>query len=273
MWKVKHEKVMDFTLLECLRGHSAAIVSIAASRSYSVLVTGSEDKTAIIWDLNRMEYVRSLQGHDGSVDIVQVNDATGDIITCSGHMIRVWTINGDLYLTKSACPTSESILSAVYYEGTLNEWYKNDIVVTGHKKGIIKIWSQELIQDKNGKTQWGFILSREIQQQDHANGSPDITALSFAGINKRTLLTGNSYGEVYAFVTPDSNDTLHFVRDDRYKECMECSRTFSVLERKFNCRTCGAVVCSHCMTNYQQSSHDRPVRVCKQCHEKLIHTH
>ena len=96
-------------------------------------------------------------------------------------MIRVWTINGDLYLTKSACPTSESILSAVYYEGTLNEWYKNDIVVTGHKKGIIKIWSQELIQDKNGKTQWGFILSREIQQQDHANGSPDITALSFAG--------------------------------------------------------------------------------------------
>ena len=48
-------------------------------------------------------------------------------------------------------------------------------------------------------------------------------------INKRTLLTGNSYGEVYAFVTPDSNDTLHFVRDDRHKECMECSRTFSVL--------------------------------------------
>ena len=52
-------------------------------------------------------------------------------------------------------------------------------------------------------------------------------------INKRTLLTGNSYGEVYAFVTPDSNDTLHFVRDDRYKECMECSRTFSVLGKWF----------------------------------------
>ncbi|KAI9249780.1 hypothetical protein BDA99DRAFT_523628 [Phascolomyces articulosus] len=91
--------------------------------------------------------------------------------------------------------------------------------------------------------------------------------------SKRTLLTGNSYGEVYTFVSPDSSDTLHYVRDDRHKDCMECKRTFSVLERKFNCRTCGAVVCSNCMTNYQQSIQDRPVRVCKQCHEKLINAH
>ncbi|KAI9493852.1 hypothetical protein BDB00DRAFT_938645 [Zychaea mexicana] len=272
MWKVKHEKAMDFTLLECLRGHSSSVVSLAASRSYSVLVSGSNDKTAIIWDLNRMEYVRTLQGHDGPVDTVQVNDSTGDIITCSGHTLRVWTINGDLYLTKSACPSSEAILSAVYYEGTLNEWCKNDFLVTGHRRGIIKFWSKELVKDKNGKAQWGLVLKRQIQHHDHSNGEPDITALAFAGSSKRTLLTGNSYGEVYTFVAPDSTDTLHYVRDDRHKDCMLCRRAFSVLERKYNCRTCGAVICSNCIVNHHQFSHDRLVRICKSCSEKLPNT-
>ncbi|KAI8149645.1 WD40-repeat-containing domain protein [Fennellomyces sp. T-0311] len=181
MWKVKHEKAMDFTLLDCLRGHSAGVVSLAASRSYSILVSGSEDKTAIVWDLNRMEYVRTLEGHDSPVDVVQVNDATVNIITCSGNILRVWSINGNLYLTKSACPSSEPILSCVYYEGTLNEWYENDLLVTGHRKGVIKFWSKELVKDKNGKTQWGLVLKRNIYQEDHANGEPDITALAFAG--------------------------------------------------------------------------------------------
>lgn len=31
-------------------------------------------------------------------------------------MIRVWSINGSLYLTRSACPSSENILSCIYYE-------------------------------------------------------------------------------------------------------------------------------------------------------------
>lgn len=77
--------------------------------------------------------------------------------------------------------------------------------------------------------------------------------------NKRTLLSGNQYGEVYAYVLPDTTDMTHYVRDDRYKDCMGCGRAFSVLgmlwgtpnsrndlfiiicylERKNNCRSCG----------------------------------
>lgn len=42
MWKVKNEKNTDFTLLECLKGHTAPVTTIASSRTYSVLITGSE---------------------------------------------------------------------------------------------------------------------------------------------------------------------------------------------------------------------------------------
>lgn len=76
MWKIKQDKVPDFQLLESMRGHTGHITSLATSRSYSVIVSGSQDKTVIIWDLNRREYVRNLTGHETAVDIVRVNDTT-----------------------------------------------------------------------------------------------------------------------------------------------------------------------------------------------------
>ena len=36
-----------------LRGHDGAIVCMAACRPYSMVVTGSSDRTCIIWDTNR----------------------------------------------------------------------------------------------------------------------------------------------------------------------------------------------------------------------------
>lgn len=43
IWQVKNGKgTTDFTLAECLKGHSSVVTTIAASRTYSILVTGSE---------------------------------------------------------------------------------------------------------------------------------------------------------------------------------------------------------------------------------------
>jgi hypothetical protein len=42
MWKIKNDKSMDFTLIECLRGHTDVVTTISASRSYSIFVTGSD---------------------------------------------------------------------------------------------------------------------------------------------------------------------------------------------------------------------------------------
>ncbi|OAD76680.1 hypothetical protein PHYBLDRAFT_109698, partial [Phycomyces blakesleeanus NRRL 1555(-)] len=139
MWKVKADKGTDFIPLECLRGHTSSVTALTASRSNSILVSGSEDKSAIVWDLNRMKYVRSLMGHENGVQLVCINDSTGDIITCSGHVIRVWTINGELLLSKSTGSSSEPILSCVFYEERPKEWSGKEQIITGHKKGIIKV--------------------------------------------------------------------------------------------------------------------------------------
>jgi beige protein homolog 1 len=69
VWQVRIGKTFDIQLKECLRGHSARVTALAFTKSFSVIVSGSEDKTAIVWDLNRLKYVRQLQGHVGPVEV------------------------------------------------------------------------------------------------------------------------------------------------------------------------------------------------------------
>ncbi|CAG8730285.1 5378_t:CDS:2, partial [Dentiscutata heterogama] len=68
IWRFKWQtKSPECGFMECLRGHSAKINCVTNSRSYSIIISGSDDKTCIIWDLNRMKYVRQLQGHETGV--------------------------------------------------------------------------------------------------------------------------------------------------------------------------------------------------------------
>ena len=69
VWQVRVGKTFDIQLKECLRGHSEKVTTLAFSKSFSVIVSGSDDGTAIVWDLNRLKYVRQLQGHVGPVEV------------------------------------------------------------------------------------------------------------------------------------------------------------------------------------------------------------
>jgi WD40 repeat protein len=80
-WKIKSYRNVKPELLATLRGHSDKVLCLSASRSYSILVSGSEDGTAIIWDINRKLYIKSLFGHNGPVFLTAINEKTV-IINC-----------------------------------------------------------------------------------------------------------------------------------------------------------------------------------------------
>ncbi|KAI8967891.1 WD40-repeat-containing domain protein [Mycotypha africana] len=266
MWRIE-DNGMKIDLLECFRGHTSVVNTVASSRAYGILVSGSDDKTAIIWDINRKQYVRSLSNHENGVDIVQINNTSGDIITCSGHTIRVWTINGDLYFKKSACNSSESILACIFYEQKLSEWSKRELIITGHRNGIVKFWAKH---SKHGE--WSLELVKEMAHINRADSSfnkSDIVSL-FLSPSKGTLFTGNRHGLVYTFVSPDTTDTYHYEKDDKHKECMECCKIFGVLERRLHCKTCGGIFCSACMSSSLNTFSDKPSRLCSSCHTHLV---
>jgi WD40 repeat protein len=106
-----------FVFLRNLSGHTARVTAVTVCRSFSVIVSGSDDQTAILWDLNRLRFTKQvrmclrnsasilficlqLTGHDGAVVAVAVHELTGDITTCAGSSIHIWSINGDALLCK-----------------------------------------------------------------------------------------------------------------------------------------------------------------------------
>jgi WD40 repeat protein len=62
-----------------MRGHKGSVTCVAASRTWSIVVSGSRDGSAIVWDLNRGTYVASIWHGDDErheVHLVAINDST-----------------------------------------------------------------------------------------------------------------------------------------------------------------------------------------------------
>lgn len=62
VWQVQTtSKSVDLQPKACLFGHVNPVTIMAISRSFSVLVSASNDNTVLVWDLNRLRFVRQLK--------------------------------------------------------------------------------------------------------------------------------------------------------------------------------------------------------------------
>lgn len=89
-----HKKVKQLLIKRMLYGHTDAVTCLAASPGWNISVSGSRDRTAIIWDLSSYVYVKHLSGHAGPISAVAINELTGEIATCAGSWLYLWDING-----------------------------------------------------------------------------------------------------------------------------------------------------------------------------------
>ncbi|CAH8633758.1 unnamed protein product [Heterobilharzia americana] len=78
-----------------LYGHTDAITCVAASDAFNLIVSGSRDRSCILWDLSRLCFLRQLPGHIAPIAALCVNEATGDIASCAGTRLYLWNCNGE----------------------------------------------------------------------------------------------------------------------------------------------------------------------------------
>lgn len=64
-------------LFKHLYGHYEPVTCLAASSAYSLAISGSKDRTCILWDLQDLRFLRQLRGHPVTVSAVGINDLTG----------------------------------------------------------------------------------------------------------------------------------------------------------------------------------------------------
>lgn len=129
-------------LQRALCAHTQAITSLVLCQQWSLIVTGSDDRSVILWDLNTLEFVRQLPDAPSAVTVVHVDEMSGDVVVAAGTSLSVWSINGDCLASTS---TSGHIGEAVTSITTpvLPSWMDAAWYLTGHRSGLIKLWAME----------------------------------------------------------------------------------------------------------------------------------
>lgn len=123
-----------------LCGHSATVTALACATSFHTLVSGSEDETCIVWDLNRLRYLRTLRGMGGPVCAVAVSSTTGDIVVCIHDAIFLWSLNGTfLARTPARLGLGSGLVCCALSE--VSAWSRESVIITGHEDGRVRLWA------------------------------------------------------------------------------------------------------------------------------------
>uniref|UniRef100_A0A8C6TMU2 FYVE-type domain-containing protein n=1 Tax=Neogobius melanostomus TaxID=47308 RepID=A0A8C6TMU2_9GOBI len=124
---------------QALLGHTDAVTCLTASSSYHIVVSGSRDRTCIIWDLNKLSFVTQLRGHRAPVS------ALWDIVSCAGTYIHMWSINGSpIASANTFTGRSQQILCCCVSD--MYEWDTQNVILTGHSDGVVRFWRMEFLQ-------------------------------------------------------------------------------------------------------------------------------
>ncbi|XP_078592182.1 lysosomal-trafficking regulator-like isoform X1 [Branchiostoma floridae x Branchiostoma japonicum] len=172
----------------CLYGHTGPVSCLQVCRPYSIVVSGSQDGTAIIWDINRLSYVQCLNGHEGGVTAVAVSETSGDIATvchpsATTSELSLWTIN--------ARPVgSVRCLSTIHCVAFSNapEGISVNVVAAGLQDGSVRLWST-----------WDLSLVRDIKLEQF---NKPIISLTFTH-DAQHLYVSTIDGTVFALCKKD----------------------------------------------------------------------
>uniref|UniRef100_A0A3B4AQD8 FYVE-type domain-containing protein n=1 Tax=Periophthalmus magnuspinnatus TaxID=409849 RepID=A0A3B4AQD8_9GOBI len=139
------DRAKSLSLKQALLGHTDAVTCLTASSAYHIVVSGSRDRTCIIWDLNKLSFITQLRGHRAPISALCINELTGDIVSCAGTYIHMWSINGSpIASANTFTGRSQQILCCCVSE--MYEWDTQNVILTGHSDGVVRFWRMEFLQ-------------------------------------------------------------------------------------------------------------------------------
>jgi ribosome-associated translation inhibitor RaiA len=207
LWNVaKGEKnAVDLQPVTTLFGHKAPVTTLAASRAFATFLSASADGRVFLWDLNRTEFVRELdlgpvqRRNRTAVQSAKINSLTGHLVLACGPRLIVCGLNEPMLLDQDVCgeeDDSDVITAVAVYEGQGTEWVQREILFTGHRRGVVKIWH---LAPSSTTGTWTITLIKRLDHADHTredghNVSAPITCiLPLASV----VYTGDEEGRVY----------------------------------------------------------------------------
>ncbi|XP_017319576.1 WD repeat- and FYVE domain-containing protein 4 isoform X1 [Ictalurus punctatus] len=228
---ISKDKLKYMRLKEALYGHTDTVTCVVVSETHSVIISGSQDQTCILWDLEDLNYITQLPAHSSSVTALAINDLTGEIVSCSGTNLYLWTMKGQLLASVNTPYGPEgSILCCCFTQKY--EWDPRNVIITGCADGIVRIWKTEYTKvqlpgheeysasrgdavslsaedTERTRTRWErhLVLCRELNRSQiitrrRYKNNPAVTALAISRTHG-TLLVGDAWGRVFSWTSED----------------------------------------------------------------------
>ncbi|XP_051506796.1 WD repeat- and FYVE domain-containing protein 4-like isoform X2 [Myxocyprinus asiaticus] len=224
---ISKEKLKHMTLKQTLYGHTDTVTCLAASEAHSVIISGSLDETCILWDLEELGYITQLLEHSSAVSALAINDLTGEIVSCAGTHLYLWTMKGQLLTSiNTSCGPEGNILCCCFTQKS--EWDPHNVIITGCADGIVRIWKTQYTRVQlpgleESSVSQGHVLSSAPEEADSSlrkwerhlvlcrelnrnqatsrrrcKNNPAVTALGISRTHG-TLLVGDAWGRVYGW--------------------------------------------------------------------------
>uniref|UniRef100_A0A1I8G3P8 WD repeat and FYVE domain-containing protein 3 n=1 Tax=Macrostomum lignano TaxID=282301 RepID=A0A1I8G3P8_9PLAT len=281
-------------LKAALYGHTEPVTCLAVSIAYSVIVSGSRDQSAIVWDLSRLCFVRQLAGHPAPVAAVAINESSGDIATAAGTHLHLWSVNGEPLASINTTSGRAQQIHCLAMS-CLHDWDPMNVVLTAGADGVVRMWTLEYVQTpvadqvSAGEAGSSTAAAAAVQQsrQPPPNSPTDdqwvgrsgepagVTSLSISR-DHRAVYIGDARGRVWTWSVPAEplrgGLADNWIKDEGVAACAECGVKFSPTVRRHHCRNCGRVFCNRCSRHEIEIKRLRlmkPVRVCNACYAGL----
>lgn len=135
--------------------HSDAVLCLQFCDAQNILITGSRDKTATVWDLETGQVLRTLRGHTRCIRTLQFDDTK--LVTGSmDHTLRIWNYH-----------TGECIRTlAGHTDGVVHLHFDSRILASGSADATIKIWNFSTGQCSTLTGHTGAVTQTRIVQHE-----------------------------------------------------------------------------------------------------------
>eukprot|EP01080_Neovahlkampfia_damariscottae_P005271 gene5271-8889_t len=199
LWKLKiDKKIIQLSLIARFSEHSKGVTCVAISSEFNIIVSGSHDKTCIMWNLNDQKYIRQIklptnhQFENLPIKCINIHPQTGNLLICTDFTLYLFTINGDLI---SSIDIGRSPISTI---GFTHSTIKGDdqIYITGHKNGKLKIWNLKY-DSKNNIVKNTFSLQKEFSIH-----KSEITKI-YISQGQKYIFTGDNQGYLLKWHVPE----------------------------------------------------------------------
>ena len=260
-----------------LRGHDQPVTCMAVSTAWNILVTGTPDGNAMVWDTSQLRYTRTLQTPSTtSVQLVGINESNGHVALASQTSLYVYSLNGHAIASTtlesgsmftggiSFLPREFLTLGDFFAVGIDNgiglyQGVPGNSAASGAEGEPTEPW--KLVKKGVLSTEEGPVTAvrfvGEVLYAAFEPSSTESSAPSSAPLRKK-------YG-LYQWTLPEGP-----VRpvSDAISSCMspDCTRSFGLLEPRRICSGCGGAFCS---THAVAVDTLGGARFCDQCRVQL----